>query len=120
MRHITRTTILTLCKENAILPLYTSSQCKCMCRLLKLQSHYRVCQRMTIRSHTLIYVRGTLDIRRVRYSYDDIRRCTVLYAEAKYIFWTYSNIQRIPAYDLLTLLIRYSYAWHTLDTQGIC
>jgi len=41
-----------------------------------------VCQRMIIRPHTQIYVRDTLGIRRVRSSYADIRRCTLLYAEA--------------------------------------
>ena len=35
-----------------------------------------VCERMLIRSHMLIYVRGTLGIRRVRSEYADIRLCT--------------------------------------------
>jgi len=33
--------------------------------------------------HTQIYVRGTLDIHRVLFSYADIRRYTLLHAEAK-------------------------------------
>jgi len=47
-------------------------------------------QRMITRSHTQIYVRGTLGIRRVpvRSKFADIRRCTLLYAEAKLFFWT--------------------------------
>ena len=53
---------------------------------VKVQSHYSVWhQRMIIRSHTQIYVSGTLGIRRVRSLYADIR-CTSLYAEAKNIF----------------------------------
>jgi len=47
-----------------------------------------VCQRMIIRSYTQEYVRGTLGIRRVRSSYAGIRRCTLLYAEAKIFFLT--------------------------------
>ena len=78
-----------------------------------------VCQRMIIRSYTQIYVRSTLGIRRVRSSYAGIRRCTLLYAEAKIIFWTCSKIFGVCERIDNTLLIRSSYARHTLDTLGI-
>jgi len=42
-----------------------------------------VCHRMILRSQTQIYVRGTLGIRRVRSSYADMRRYTLLNADAK-------------------------------------
>ena len=48
--------------------------------------------------HTLVYaasVRGTLGICRVRSSYASIRRCTMLYAEAKIFF---EHVQQISAY----------------------
>ena len=65
-----------------------------------------VCQRMTIRSYTQIYGRGTLGIRRVRSSYAGIRQCTLLYAEAKIIFWTCSKIFSVCERIDYTLLIR--------------
>jgi len=40
-----------------------------------------VCKRMLIRSHMVIYVKGTLGIRRVRSKYTDIRRCTLCYTQ---------------------------------------
>jgi len=58
-----------------------------------------VCQRMIIRSHTQTYVRGRLGIRRVRSSYADIRRCTLLYAEAKSFLDMFKKFQRMPAYQ---------------------
>jgi len=78
-----------------------------------------VCQRMIIRSYTQIYVRGTLGIRRARSSYAGIRRWTSLYGEAKIIFWTCSKIFSVCERIDYTLLIRSSYARHTLDTLGI-
>jgi len=58
-----------------------------------------VCQRMIIHSHTQIYVRDTLDIRRVRSSYASIRRCTLLYVEAKLFFLDmFKKFQRMRAY----------------------
>ena len=77
-----------------------------------------VCQRMIIRSHTQTNVRGRLGIRRVRSSYADIRRCTLLYAEAKSFF---GHVQKFSAYASESI-IRYSYAgyvMHTLNTQHI-
>jgi len=86
----------------------------------KVQSHYSVWhQRMIIRSYTQIYVRGSLSIRRVRSSYAGIRRWTLLYAEAKIIFWTCSKLFSVCERIDNTLLIRSSYARHTLDTLGI-
>jgi len=45
-------------------------------------------QRMISRSHTLIYVRGTLGIRHVRSKYADIhvRRCTLFYMQRENTF----------------------------------
>ena len=62
---------------------------------LKEQSHYIVLhqrERMLIRSHTLIYVRVTLGIRRVRSKYADIRRCTLLYTQRPNYFLDMFNI----------------------------
>jgi len=75
-----------------------------------------VCQRIIIRSYTQIYVRGTLGIRRVRSSYAGIRRFTLLYAEDKKVFWTCSKIFSVCQRIDNTLLIRSSYARHTLNT----
>jgi len=45
--------------------------------------HYdiNVYERMLIRLHTLVYVRGTLGIRRVCSTYADIHRCTLCYTQ---------------------------------------
>ena len=73
---------------------------------------------MIIRSYKQIYVRDTLGIRRVSSSYAGKRRCTLLYAEAKIMFWTCSKIFSVCKRINNTLLIRSSYARHTLDTLG--
>jgi len=97
---------------------------RCLCLKCSHTTAYdiSVCQRMTIRSYTQIYVMGTLGIRRVRSSYAGIRRCTSLYAEAKIIFWTCSKIFCVCERIDNTLLIRSSYAGyarHTLNTLDI-
>jgi len=66
-----------------------------------------VCERslyVRIRSQPLIYVRGTLSIRCVRFGYADIRRCTLCYPQRPNYFWTkfISVCERIE----YTLLIR--------------
>ena len=73
-------------------------------------------------THTLIYVRDTLGIRRVRSEYADIRRCSLhlLYTEAKLYLRYVKNIQRMRANSIyvthtLTNALQYAgYARHTL------
>jgi len=57
------------------------------------------CERMLIRSQTLIYVRGTLGIRRVRSEYADIRRCTLCYTQRpKFFLDMFKIYQRMRVY----------------------
>jgi len=59
--------------------------------------------------HTQIYVIDTLGIPRVRSSYTDIRRCTLLYAEAKYFFVDIMKMEAalLQQFDLINLSIHY-------------
>jgi len=71
-----------------------------------------VCERMLIRSQTLIFVRGTLCIRRVRSEYADIRRCTLCYTQRpKYFLNMFKIYQRMWAYRI--------YANHTHGIRWI-
>ena len=55
-----------------------------------------VYERMLISSQTLIYVRGTLGIRRVRSEYADIRRCALCYTQRPTYF--VGHVQNLSAY----------------------
>ena len=68
-----------------------------------------------IRSHTQIYARGWLGIRRLRCKHAVIRRCTLPYAEAKNSF---AHVQNISAY-VSVWNIRYAFAYHTLGVSWI-
>jgi len=61
--------------------------------LKRMESAYAsVCSYARILSQTLIYVRRTVGIRRVRSEYADIRRCTLCYTQRpNYYFWTCSK-----------------------------
>ena len=70
-------------------------------------------QQMVSRSHTLIYVRGTLGIRRVRSKYADIHvpRCTLFYMQRENTFWTY--LQLFTVYERIIFTL--ANANHTQD-----
>ena len=94
----------------------------CLSLNLKVHSHYtgiNVCE--CIRSHTLIDVRGTLDIRLVRSKYADIRRCLLCYQQRlNYFLDMFKLYQHLRAYSIyLTLLKRLPHARHMLDTLDI-
>jgi len=79
--------------------------------LQRMTSAYEsVCSYAPMRSHTQIYVRGTLGIRRVCSKYADIRRCTLCYTQCEMKFLDMFKIhQRMRAYSL--------YVTHTLDIR---
>jgi len=85
-----------------------------------------VCERMPIRSQTLIYFRSTLGIRRVRSKYADIPWLTLCYTQRpKYVLDMFKIYQRMQAYRIYvihTLTIRTAYAGYarrTLYTQKL-
>jgi len=82
-----------------------------------------VCERMLIRSQTLIYVRGTLGIRSVRSEYADIRRCMFCYTQIpNYFLDMFKIYQRMRAYKIYvtyTLAIRMAYAGYARNTLDI-
>ena len=65
---------------------------------------------MFTRSHTL---RDTLDIRRVRSKYPEIRRCSLLYADANLFLDMFEIVQRKRVYNIYVThgqTIRMAYA----------
>jgi len=87
-----------------------------------------VCSYARIRSKMLIYVRGTLGIRRVLSEYAAIRQCTLCYTQRPNFFFDIVKMyQRMRAYRIYmyvthSLAIRTAYAGyarHTLDIRFI-
>jgi len=81
---------------------------------------------ISVRSQTLIYVRTTLGILRVRSEYADIRRRTLCYTQRpNYFLDMFKMYQRMQAYRIyvtntLTICITYAgYARHTLNTLKV-
>ena len=90
---------------------------------VNVQSRYSVRhQRMIICSHREIYVRGTLGISRVRSTYADIIYYVGISCYTRrlnYLFWTCSKYFSVCERIDNTLLIRSSYARHTLDALEV-
>ena len=81
------------------------SVCKSAVTLQRMTpAHESVCSYAPIRSHTQLYVRGTLGICRVRSIPADIRRCTSCYTQRRNEF--FGHVQNLCKRIAYTLLIR--------------
>jgi len=104
--------------------LHTSTSFCVKVTLQRIASAYAsVCSYARTRSQTLIYDRCTLGIRRIRYEYADIRRCSFVIRRDqinfKDMYKLYQRLQTYKIYVTHTLTIRTAYAGyarHTLNT----